>query len=456
MSGAVFSAEEAAEWTGGSWRGVDSATRIDGVFTDSRKPAHGALYIAIRGERFDGHDFVRSAVDGGACAVMANASVRIPDDIPALIVEDTEAALTELAAGWRAKVDPEVVGVTGSVGKTTVKELTAHLLGAAGMTAKTLGNWNNSLGLPQSILAMEEGARFGVFEIGMNHPGELAPLVRLMQPDCAVVTNVGPVHIEFFADEAAIADEKAELLRAVPENGFAVLDADSPHFAYLARQARCRVVTVSLAAESDFKAEDYEAGGGRFMVREAATGVGRVVDCGLPGAHQVVNALEAIAVARQFGIGWDEIAERFQTAPRARMRWEKTERDGVVWINDAYNANPVSMAKSVETFARMDIPGRKVAVLGDMFELGSEEETLHRRVGGIVAASGLDFLITVGVRARWIADSAEKAGMDLSEIFVAADVPEAKRLLGKIIRAGDGVLIKASRGMALEAIMRSV
>lgn len=453
MSGAVFTPGEAVEWTGGVWRGGDSATRIEGVFTDSRKPVPGALYIAIKGGRFDGHDFACAAMDGGACAVMANVSAGIPDDIPALLVGDTETALTALAAGWRAKVDPKVVGITGSVGKTTVKELTSHLLGAAGKTAKTLGNWNNSLGLPQSILAMDGDSKFGVFEIGMNHSGELSPLARLMQPDCAVVTNVGPVHIEFFDSEEAIADEKAELLRAVPENGFAVLDADSPHFAYLARQARCRVVSVSLVAEFEFKAESYEAGDGQFTVREAATGESHAIDCGLPGAHQVVNALEAIAVARQFGIGWGEIAARFLTAPRAKMRWEKTERDGVVWINDAYNANPVSMSKSVETFTQMKISGRKIAVLGDMFELGADEEALHRRIGGVVAESGVDILIAVGKRAKWIADSARKSGMDAAAIFPAANVAEAKEVLGDSARAGDAVLIKASRGMALEAIM---
>lgn len=454
--GACFSRAEAAEWTAGRWQGADASTLIQGIFSDTRTARPGAMYVAIKGEKFDGHAFVRQALAAGASAVMVNASADIPLDIPALCVADTAKALTDLAAGWRAKVDPVIVGVTGSAGKTTVKELTSHLLGALGKTARTCGNWNNNLGLPKSILAMPADTKMGIFEVGTNHPGEIAPLAALMKPDCAVLTNIGPVHIEFFGTERAIANEKADLLRAVPAEGFVVLDADSAQFGYLSSQVSCRVVTVSLNSDADFRAMGYDADAGFFTVREKSSGEEHEIFTGQPGVHQVVNALEATAVARQFGVSWAAISERFATVPRMPMRWERIEEGGVVWINDAYNANPLSMQKSVETFASMDSQsGRKIAVLGDMFELGVQEEVLHGVVGEVVGKSGVDILVAVGARSsRWLADAAVAAGMEPAHVFRTADVPEARRLLAPLLTKGVHVLLKASRGMALENILK--
>lgn len=453
-SSTTFSAAEAVEWTKGWWRGTHPAV-LAGVSNDTRQMTAGALYVAIKGPTFDGHAFARQAMERGAAAVMMNSGADVPEDIPALVVPSTEAALTALAAGWRAAVDPTVVGITGSAGKTTVKELTAHLLGTLGPTAKTQGNWNNSLGLPKSLLAMPRNSRFGVFEAGTNHPGEIAPLAALMRPDCATVTNVGPVHIEFFGSEEAIADEKADLLRAVPADGFVVLDADSPHFRFLSAQPKCRVVTVSLQGDADFRALDVDAVEGRFKIVERASGETRSVFTGRPGAHQVVNALQAVAVARQFGVPWPAIVSRLADAPGAPMRWEVIPRDGIVWINDAYNANPISMAKSLETFAAMDAKGgRKVAVLGDMFELGAHAESMHRAVGTQAAAADVDLLVTVGaMSARWMADAALKAGMAAERVRTATDAPAARELLKSLLLPGDHVMLKASHGMALGKIL---
>ncbi|NLB68439.1 MAG: UDP-N-acetylmuramoyl-tripeptide--D-alanyl-D-alanine ligase, partial [Lentisphaerae bacterium] len=240
LNGASLTIEEICRCTGGMWQSADSATRVNGVFTDTRTPLPGALFAAVRGPNFDGHNFVHDAISEGACAVLAEKSAGIPDDIPAVLVEDTLEALIALAAYWRSTVNPKIVGITGSVGKTTTKELTAHLLGSVGATAKTCGNWNNLLGLSKSLLAMPLKSDYGVFEIGSNHPGEIGALAELMEPDCAIVTNVAPSHIEFFSDETAIADEKADLIRAVPESGFVVLDACSPFFSYMVEQANCR------------------------------------------------------------------------------------------------------------------------------------------------------------------------------------------------------------------------
>jgi UDP-N-acetylmuramoyl-tripeptide--D-alanyl-D-alanine ligase len=450
----TFSAAEAIDWTKGWWRGAHPAA-LAGVSTDTRQMTPGALYVAIKGPTFDGHAFARQAIDRGAAAVMMDSGAVVPEGIPALVVPGTAAALTALAAGWRAAVDPTVVGITGSAGKTTVKELTSHLLGALGPTAKTLGNWNNSLGLPKSLLAMPRDSRFGVFEAGTNHPGEIAPLAALMRPDCAVVTNVGPVHIEFFGSEEAIADEKADLLRAVPADGFVVLDADSPHFRFLSAQPKCRVVAVSLRSGADYRAVEVDPVEGFFKVEERGSGETQPVFTGRPGVHQVVNALQAIAVARQFGVPWPAIVSRLADAPGAPMRWEVVPRDGIVWINDAYNANPISMAKSLETFAAMDAKGgRKVAVLGDMFELGDRAEAMHRAVGTQVAASGVDVLVAVGaMSAQWMADAALKAGLAADRVLLAADAAAARDLLKRLLKPGDHALLKASHGMALESIL---
>ena len=453
-TGVCFSAAEAAEWTSGAWRGGNPAA-ISGIFTDTRKTISGAMYVAIKGLNFDGHAFVRQAMDAGACAVMVNADADIPADIPALRVADTEKALCSLAAGWRAKVNPKIVGITGSAGKTTVKELTSHLLGASFRTARTCGNWNNGLGLPKSLLAMAADTEFGVFEAGTNHPGEIAPLARLMKPDCAIITNVGPVHIEFFGSEEAIANEKADMIRAVPSGGFVVLDADSRHYGFLAAQATCRVVSVSLEAGSDFRAVKYDGDAGWFSVLDRASGVEHEIFTGQPGTHQIVNALQALALARQYGISWEAITARFTKVPRMPMRWEVIERGDVVWINDAYNANPLSMRKSVETLATLvSRGGMKIAVLGDMFELGEFEEKMHRAVGEVVGKSGIDVLLAVGERAScWLADAAIVAGMPASCVHRTPDASSAREYVKTLLRPGAHVLLKASRGMALERIL---
>ena len=240
----MFKLEDLVRWSGAAPEGPLPES-FPSLSTDTRDLPPGCLFLALRGENFDGHDFAAKAVEAGAGGVVADRAAALPPGLPALRVDDTERALRDLAAGWRAKVDPFVLGVTGSVGKTTTKELAAQLLGALGPVARTRGNWNNGLGLPKSILAMPEDTRYAVLESGTNHPGEIAPLAALMRPDAAILTNVGPVHIGNFGTEERIADEKAELLRAVPPEGFCVLDATNRHFAFLRAQPRCRVVSVS-------------------------------------------------------------------------------------------------------------------------------------------------------------------------------------------------------------------
>ena len=450
--------DQAVLWTGAAVRGAP-ALSFPSVCTDTRALVPGCLFVALRGERFDGHAFAAQAVAGGAAAVLADAAAELPPDLPALVVRDTAEALRALAAGWRAHVGASILGVTGSAGKTTTKELCAHLLAAAGSVARTPGNFNNAVGLPLSLLAMPEGTRFGVFEAGTNHPGEIAPLAALMRPDAAVLVNVGPVHIGNFGSEEKIADEKAGLLRAVPPGGFCFLDACGAHFPFLAAQcAGRRLVSVSAdpARPADYVAVSSDPETGAFTVEEAAGGERRALRAPRPGAHQIGNALLAVAAARTFGgVPWDGIAARLGSAPNAPMRWEITEKGGVRWTNDAYNANPVSMAAAVAAFAASERgAARRIVALGDMGELGEgREEALHRGVGEAVAAAAPDLLVCVGPKAGWIADGAVAAGFPASRVHRAPDAPAARPLLASLVRPGDAVLLKASRSVGLERAM---
>lgn len=449
----VFTLPEALAWTGAAPEGVLPAA-FPGVYTDTREAPEGRLFVAIRGPKFDGHRFAADAVAAGAGGVLAAADAQLPAGLPALRVPDTAAALRALAAGYRAKVDPFVLGVTGSAGKTTTKEIAAHLLGALGPAAKTRGNWNNDLGLPKSILAMPPDTRFAVLEAGTNHPGEIAPLAALMRPDAAIVTNVGPVHVGNFGSEAAIAREKGELPRAVPADGFVVLDAALPHFAELAAGVSATVVATSsdatAAPDADYVARNVDLADGSFDLVDRVDGSVRRLATGLPGRHQVADALLAVAAARRLGVGWDEIAARLRTVPRVALRWEESDRGGVHYVNDAYNANPAAMESALEAFARVKPGARHVAVLGDMGELGAAAEALHRRVGRAAAAGGVDVLVAVGPLSRALADEAVRAGFPASDVHLAPDAPAARDLLARLVVPGDAVLLKASRSMALE------
>jgi len=429
--------------------------KLCGVFTDSRIDGQGKLFVALKGEKHDAHDFVEKITGAGGVMVRKAWQGNAPS---VLEVENPNQGLMDLAQGYRKATGAKIVGITGSVGKTTVKEMTAAVVRTLGETTKTLGNFNNEVGLPLSILSMPRTCRYGVFEAGISHPGEMKPLATVMAPDVAVVTSIGPVHLEAFGTVEAIANEKAELLRALKPDGVAVLDMDGEYFEFLKRQAPCRVVTVSANGNTaaDVIAYGIDDVDGDFTVR-TREGQYEYVNTGFPGHHHVTNALLALAVGRCLGGELEEMADALANVERPPMRWEVSERDGVTFINDAYNANPVSMAKALETFSRLPCNGRRIAILGDMLELGLDEAELHRQVGRVAAACIIDRLILIGERARWIGDglagSRPRDANDLPKPYLCPNVATAKMTLADIIRPGDAVLIKASRGMALEKIL---
>lgn len=441
--------------TGGRWT-REPQRPLTAVVNDSRRRVQDALYVALRGERFDGHAFVANAFASGAAAAMVEATGEIPADaqgLPLLVVESTQAALSALGAAYRRQVAPLVVGVTGSVGKSTVKEMTAAVLSAAGETARTCGNWNNGIGLPLSLLAMVPQAQYGVFEVGMNHPGEIRPLCEVLHPDWGVVTMIGPVHLEHFESEEGIAREKGDLLRALPPDGRAFLCRDDKWFPLLQALAPCAVRTVSLEADADLVLQ-HEAAGRRLLASERSSGETHAFAWPWAGRHNALNAGFAILVGREAGLSWAQISQglaRYQPLP---MRWQEVSSGGCLLINDAYNANPASMRAALKTFAGMDGGSRRWLVLGDMLEIGETEQAAHETLGSEAAAAD-DWagLLTVGPLAMWIADGARRQGMEPERIWRCSDTHTAATVLREQLLPGDAVLFKASRGVALEKVI---
>ena len=448
-----FSAAEAARWCAGVWEPAPPA-RVAGVTNDTRSLRPGELYVALRGARCDGHAFVAEAFRRGACGALVErgfAGAGAPER-PLLRCADPALALRALARGYRERVAPLVIGVTGSAGKTTVKELTARLVARARRAAATRGNWNNEIGLPLSLLEMAPDTQVGVFELGISHPGEMRPLCEILRPQWGIVSSLGRAHLEFFGSFERIAREKAELFAALPPDGLAVFRADMPGADILRRAAACETVTVALEQDADYSARRRKDG--VWLAREARTGETAELRLALPGPHQAANALLAAAVARRLGVSWTEIREALAAYGGLPLRWEIVWADGVRYVNDAYNANPESMRAALNAFAEEPAAGRQWLVLGDMLELGAAAEAEHRQLGAFAARGAWAGLATVGALARGIADGAEAAGFDPRRIWRCADAAEAAAVLRRQTAAGDAVLLKASRGVRLEEVLQ--
>jgi UDP-N-acetylmuramoyl-tripeptide--D-alanyl-D-alanine ligase len=449
------------KWTGAKCSG-NVPESCGAVSQDTRTLGLSALYVALRGENADGHNFVADALARGAAAALVSDAWKVPPELssaPLLRVRDPQRALWDIARNWRqtfAMPKTRIVGLTGSSGKTTTREMIAALLAAKkAKVCATSGNFNNHIGLPLSILSMKRGCDFGVFETGVNHPGEMDGLADILRPDAAVVTNIGTAHIEFFETQEAIAREKGKLLAALPEDGFAVMDVDTACFDTLRSQTRARIVTVSSAGgDADYSARLLAALCGRARITERATGAEVELTCNLPGEHNAADLLLAYAVARECGIPADACPDALEDFSLPGMRWKVVQSEGVVFINDAYNANPQSMEASIRTFMKMPCRGRRVLVLGDMFELGSKSEAMHRAIGALVAELKPDLAVFVGNAMTNAATEARERGMPASSVFCADGAANARLLLAAAVRYGDAVLLKASRGMGLEQVLQ--
>ncbi len=446
--------KQMAEWTEGRWT-VMPTFPLTSVTQDSRKACLGALYVALKGERHDGHDFVATAFKGGATAALVRddwAPSAEVASLPLLCVKDPAQALMKLAQGYRKSLPTFVVGVTGSAGKTTLKELLAAMLSGAGETSATLGNYNNEVGLPLSMLAMAPESKYAVLEAGISHPCDMDPLATTLCPDAAVLSCIGPAHIEYFGTEQAIAAEKAKLLAAVPAEGYAVL-LDTVHEMETLRAAcKCRVVVCSITDPdgADYYGEPLAKG----VIRVRKSGEGAVLlESGLCGEHNATNVLLAYAAAREAGISAKEAVAGLTSFKAPPMRWEVEHLADVDVVNDAYNANPLSMRAALETFAGVDAPAGKVVCVGDMLELGECFDAQHRAVGEASGNGPWRLLVGIGVGARVLIEGAIAAGYPPSQTVWFATTAEAAAELPLLIQKHDTLLIKASRGMHLEDLL---
>ncbi|MFC1452568.1 UDP-N-acetylmuramoyl-tripeptide--D-alanyl-D-alanine ligase [Verrucomicrobiota bacterium] len=453
----AYTGGELALWAGAAWEPREPRV-TGGISKDSRTTARGDVYVALSGPRFDGHDFVGPAFDKGACGAVVRGDYPLPatPERPLLRVRDPLEALRAMAAGFLREVAPEVIAVTGSAGKTTVKEMIAEVLCRAGRTARSPGNWNNDIGLPLSILSMERSAELGVFEIGMNHPGELGPLCGLLRPSWGVVTNVGPVHMHAFDSVEAVADEKASLLRSLPADGVAFLNLDGGCYDLLSAAAPCRKVVVSTTGgPADYVLRERSASEGTGRIEETQSGETKAIRCPLPGEHNLANALFAVAAGRAHGLDWEPIAEAISRCPALDMHWERRTVGGVHVINDGYNANPLSACAAVRTFAVQEGSDRKWLVLAGMLELGARATQEHRALGRLVGEGDWQGLVAVGDLGSAVADGAEEAGMPADRVIRCADNLEAATRLDERVLPGDSVLFKGSRGMHVEEILEA-
>ncbi|MFX4261412.1 UDP-N-acetylmuramoyl-tripeptide--D-alanyl-D-alanine ligase [Pelotomaculum propionicicum] len=441
-----------AQATGGEIIQGDPGSIFSSVSTDTRTTAEGDLFFALRGERYDAHDFLGRAVSAGARGLVVSSTADLPQDIPVLLAGDTLAALQSLASLNRIRSGAYMVGVTGSTGKTTTKDIIASVLGTRFRTLKTTGNFNNEIGLPLTLLELDQGCEAAVVEMAMRGAGEIDSLCRIAGPDCAVITTVNETHLELLGDVSSIAAAKGEILDHIPPGGFALLNAESPFIRREAGRCRGRVVFFGLEPGADIRAENIRPGG-EGSVFDAVMGDERhTYMLPVPGRHNVINALAAVGVGKEMGLTDEEIARGLAGVVLTGMRLEVIESGGIKIINDTYNASPASTMAALQTLADLAGAGRKIAVLGNMLELGPRALAGHREVGEAAAGLKLDCLVTVGDLAASIHAGAAGAGME--KAVHCGDNDSAIRVLDKLLAPGDSVLVKGSRGMKMEQIVQ--
>jgi len=447
--------------TGGRLLGTTRVTSFASAVVDSRTVTPGCCFVALRGERTDGHRFAAEAVIAGATVLLVEHAVEQPaaDDVAVVQVPDPLIALQQLAAWWRSRSSARVVGITGSTGKTLAKEIVADVLARTRQVLRSEGNLNSETGLPMTLLNLEPRHELAVLEMGMYIEGDIARLAEIARPEVGVVLAVHATHLERAGSLAAIARAKAELPSALPVDGLAVLNADDPIVAAMRQATTASVRTFGLGAGADVRATAVESHGlaGTSFLLQAPWAVRRLTSA-TPGRHLVPHALAAIAVAEHFAVPIDEVEAALARGSRAPHRMAPLEAaSGATLIDDTYNASPQSVAAALDFLAETPLaPGRRrYAVLGDMLELGPDEERLHRAIGSR-AAGIVDALVAVGDRGRWIGEAARAAG--LARVSGARDADEALSVVERELAPGVGdiVLVKGSRGIELDRLVTAL
>jgi len=444
--------KQIADWVGGKIYGKSGFT-VRHIVTDSRLVRGGDFFVALRGEQFDGHSFLGEAQEAGAAGALVS---RVRPDLVGMSqieVPDTLHGLQRMAEAYRGELCLKAVAVTGSNGKTSTKEMTASVLGERLSVSKTVGNFNNHIGLPLTILGSSGADQVGVFEMGMNHAGELAPLCEIARPDFAVITNIGVAHIGYLGSRAAIAREKSVVAESVSASGCVVLNANDDFTDWIASRTQARVVRAGInRGELQAREIQHTEKGETFLLTHGSENA--LVKLPVHGEHMVTNACLAAGVGLSFGLTLEEIADGLAKTAIPGNRLKVQKLGPVLVINDAYNANPESMVAALKTATNFTVRGRKIAALGRMGELGEESAAGHRRVGRAVAELAFDYLITVGEEARLIAQAANGAG--LKRTREASTHEQAVEALLDFLEPGDLLLVKGSLSSAMDRVVRGL
>lgn len=443
-----------ANWCDGALiQGVPSK-EVNSVSTDSRKVENGQLFIALKGERFNAHKFLGD-VSSASAILVSELPVETESYTGGIIrVKDTLKGLQDIALRHRLSFPEQfVVGVTGSNGKTSCKDFLSAALGAGGRVNKTQGNLNNHIGLPLTVLSGSLDDKFGVWEMGMNHPGEIEVLAEIARPDAAVITHIGTAHIEHMGSREAIALEKSSLPAAVPASGYCVMPASDDFFEFVKGRVACELLGVGFDS-GVVRATNVQNGGEGCMqfAMESEFGAAQEVRIPVRGRHMVLNALLAAAVAMKQGIDAAAVAEALSSVELTGGRLQERSVSGIRFLDDSYNANPDSMSAALRTLNEEEVSGRRIAVLGFMGELGEHEESEHTRLGERVVEHGIDWLITVGERAAGINAAANE--LEINENF--SDHSEAAAFLKEKLSGDDLVLVKGSRAAGMEQVIEKL
>jgi UDP-N-acetylmuramoyl-tripeptide--D-alanyl-D-alanine ligase len=427
---------------------------IRGVSTDSRVPTKDAIFFALKGERHNGHNFLWEAYKNGCITAVVEYIPSSPPPIPILKVDDTIRALGILAGYYRDRFPILCIGITGSTGKTTTKEMLAHILQAKYTVLKTEKNFNNEIGVPLTLFQLGKEHSALVVEMAMRGKGQIEWLAKIAKPQIGVITNIGPAHLEFFLSLEEIAEAKAELLHTLPQNGTAILNFDDRFFPFLRKQAPCPVLSFGFSPEADVSSEVISKG--EYFLLKIKTPKGDLTTPGyLISEHNIVNLLSAIAASLSAGLSIEDIGKQIPSLPLPPMRLEQIKLPGnILVINDSYNSNPLSLRAALNYLGEKE--GRRIAVLGDMLELGKESEELHREAGIWVKEAGISYLILIGEKAKFIGEGAIEKGFPPQNVAHFPEKEGVVSFLQKLLEEGDIVLVKGSRKLQLEQIVEEI
>lgn len=430
-------------------------TEFSGVNTDTRKIVAGEIFIALSGENFDGHNFITLAIEKGATGLVISKDFKydLADNITVITVANPLKAYQQIARCYRDKFDIPIVAITGSNGKTTTKDLAAAVLSAKYNVHKTAGNFNNEIGLPLTLLQLQPQHEVAVVEMGMRGLGHIKELTQIAKPNIAIVTNVGETHMELLGNIDNIAKAKSELVQAIPAEGLVILNSDDENVKKMAEKTLAEVIYFGIDNEADVKATDIE-----YYQTETKfnyTYQNQKYCCRVPlvGKHNLYNSLAAIALGHRMKLESQELQKGLDQLSLSAMRLAVMKLKDYTFINDAYNASPMSMNAAIESLSKI-APNRKVAVLGDMLELGDISKDAHLKIGDILAKNKVELVITLGEAAKNIAVQAKNNG--IINVYEAVDHEDIKNILRKNLKAGDTVLIKGSRGMKMEKTLEGL